>query len=291
VHTYLFETTFIGIIASFLAHARVRLIGKRSMLFRRNKKYELLTSRLLNFLSTGIICVSDAVKRDVTEAEKGVGEKAVTIYNGVDVDLFENVPKLKERENDNSRRPLTIGYVGSLKPVKDLPALIEGMEALNRLNGNFRAVLVGEGPLYDDLARLISERGLTSKVFLIGPSSNIPETLKMIDIGVLTSTSEGLSNTLLEFMASGIPTVATSVGGNVEVIENGIDGFLVPVKNPKALAKRIYVLIKYPELYNSISAKCRKKAVEKFSIGKMVRSYEEYYFSHLMRVTGKKSLS
>ena len=99
----------------------------------------------------------------------------------------------------------------------------------------------------------------------------------MFDVFVLSSVTEGISLTLLEAMASGLPVVVTNVGGNPEVVVDGETGFLVPPKNPEKMAEAIITLLKNKELAKKMGVAGRKRVEEKFSLERMVREYEEIY--------------
>ena len=117
----------------------------------------------------------------------------------------------------------------------------------------------------------------------MGMRNDIAELLHSLDLFVLSSTTEGISLTLLEAMASGLPVVATEVGGNPEVVIDGLTGYLVPAKDPKAMANKLRLLIEDGNLRQKMGVEGRKRVVENFSIKETAKQYEELYNEVLKR--------
>jgi sugar transferase (PEP-CTERM/EpsH1 system associated) len=210
-----------------------------------NRKYNLLR-RTIRPLVQRYIAVSRDLERWLIET-LGVAPKRIRqIYNGVSLDQFH--PR-------GDRRPdlappgflppnaLVIGTVGRLAAVKDQISLIRAFADVLRRKADWterlRLVIVGDGPLHDDLEAAAREAGAGSRVWFAGDRDDVPELLRMLDLFVLPSLGEGISNTILEAMASGLPVIATAVGGNPELIEEGVTGTLVPPADAPALAAAI----------------------------------------------------
>ncbi len=159
------------------------------------------------------------------------------IYNGVDYNRFtpESVKPLallptRWQELDGI---LVAGTVGRLTPVKDQQLLLRASAYLRsghpELGDRLRLLIVGDGPLYPVLTQMIEHLALQDVVWLAGDRDDVPSLLQAMDVFVLPSLAEGLSNTVLEAMASGLPVIATAVGGNIELVEEGFNGSLVAV--------------------------------------------------------------
>src|SRR5439155_16681973 len=129
-----------------------------------------------------------------------------------------------------------IGAVGRLDPVKDLPALVSAFAAFAADQPKARLVLVGDGPERTAIARAIAAERLQGRVMLTGYRSDVRELLPALDVYVNTSIFEGISLTILEAMAAGLPVVATRVGGTPEVVVDGGTGWMVPARQPHAVA-------------------------------------------------------
>jgi glycosyltransferase involved in cell wall biosynthesis len=139
--------------------------------------------------------------------------------------------------------------------------------------------LIGDGPLRQELENLVSAEGLQNTIFFLGTRNDIPRLLSVLDIFVLCSLSEGLPLTILEAMAAGKSIVATDVGGIPEVIDDGIDGIIIPSDDSEALADSISDLLRDGQKRHDMGVKARMKFKEKFTVRAMVESYEELYDS------------
>ena len=161
--------------------------------------------------------------------------------------------------------------------MKDFPTLIKGF---NQLKDGFplvKLVIVGDGPVRSKLSRLGKELGLDSSLIWLGERNDISELLRCFDIFVQTSIFEGMSNTILEAMASGLPIVATATGGNPEVVSNGENGVLVPVGGVKELSMALQKYLSDPVLRNKHGSSSRARAINCFDLSLMAARYAEMY--------------
>ncbi len=206
----------------------------------------------------------------------GPRARIYTIYNGIPVSNF-----LRKRTINEDVR--NIVAIGRLEKEKDYPNLLSAVSMLKkRLLANgmplINVNIVGSGSLENDLKNLTSKMGLSDIVNFLGIRNDIPELLMNNDIYVMASEWEGLSISLIEALASGIPIVATNAGSNSEIVDNGVNGIIVPTKNPEALSEAIYSLILDQELRRRFSIEAQKKA-KIFSIEQCaenhIRMYEE----------------
>lgn len=170
-----------------------------------------------------------------------------------------------------------IGSVGRLDPVKDFPTLLKGFrEIKNRLLAT-TLVIVGDGPVRSDLTRLTQELGLDSAVLWLGERTEIPDLMRCFDVFVQTSIVEGMSNTILEAMASGLPIVTTATGGNPELVINQDNGILVPVGHVKKLAEALGTYVMNPGLRRIHGSSSRRRAANEFDLTLMANRYAELY--------------
>lgn len=171
--------------------------------------------------------------------------------------------------------------VGRLSEAKN-PLLL--LEAFSRASGSdevFHLLLVGDGPLRGLIERRREELGLMGRVHLLGVRSDVPTILGASDVFVLASDWEGNPLSVMEAMAAGLPVVATAVGGVPELVDEGMDGFLVPPRDPAALAAALRSLLREPERRKTLGAAARRKAVARFDVSAMARKYEALYESLL----------
>jgi L-malate glycosyltransferase len=217
---------------------------------------------------------SEAGRQSLIDSEHLHPEKVKSVENGVDVDRFFNHPAPNMKRN-----PLRIGVVANLRPVKNIDGLIRVARRLIDRYPQLRFEVAGDGEQKWDLERLIFEQKLVSHFRLLGSVSDIPAFLARQDIAVLPSHSEGMSNALLEYMASGRAIVATQVGANNQLIRNGLEGLIVPPNNEVALANAIERYLTSPKLAIGCGRDARRRVEREFDRSAMCRRFETFYES------------
>lgn len=242
-----------------------------------------MANRFLSKRVTKIVAVGESSKRYLVERE-GIEEKRIlTIYNGTDAKKFENIQNSQALRDELglTRHQRVIGIVARLDPIKNHACLIRAMrEVVTRLPGT-RLLIIGDGPLRDDLRSLTAALDLEQHIKFLGARNNIPELLSVLDVFVLCSFSEGLSLTLVEACAAAKPIVASNVGGNGEVVEHQCNGLLVPSDESEALADAIMDILTNDGKAKRMGRMARKKFEEKFTLDIMVKKYESLYESCL----------
>ena len=222
-------------------------------------------------LSTAIICVSDYDRQIALRMGIGTPERLVVVHNGVDP-----APWLGNGQAPApaGRRPSMAVMVGRLTLQKDPAALLE---AWHRVDKPHRLIIVGDGPLLSDVKRQIQRDGLSNRVALLDPTSDIPSLLQTADVFVQSSRWEGLPLAIIEAMMSGLPVVGTRVGGVAEVVGAGETGLLVPSQNPEALSSALNRLLHDPELRARMGEAGRRRALEHFTEARMIAETAEVY--------------
>jgi glycosyltransferase involved in cell wall biosynthesis len=200
------------------------------------------------------------------------------IRNGVDLDRFRvgSSADLRARLNLPADA-LVVGTIGRMVPVKDQRSLINAIALLREGGVDCSAVLVGDGPLRGELQRYAAERGVESYVHFAGERHDVHEIIRAFDVFALVSISEGLSNTTMEAMASGIPVVATRVGGADELVVDGTTGRLVPPSSPTALADALKSLLQDERRRAAFGAAARERMEGEFGLSRMISNYEQLY--------------
>lgn len=233
--------------------------------------------RLLAPLVTEFVTVSRDLARWLVEQVRVPARKVRTIYNGVDTDRF------APGDPAAARRALGIpptwsvaGTVGRLDPVKDQVALIRAF-AQAAPTGSSALVIAGDGPLRPVLEALVNELGLGDRVWLLGERHDIPMILRALDVFVLSSIGEGISNAILEAMATGLPVIATRVGGNSELVQDGRTGCLVEPRHPIALAHAIAAYFDDPGCARAHGTAARERAAHEFGLERMLGRYAALY--------------
>ena len=212
-------------------------------------------------------------------ATVGIAErKIVTIHNGVDTRRFGDGDRMAGRavlgvEGDT----VVVGTVGRLDPVKDQIGLLDAYAQLRENGVRHRLVLVGDGPCRADLEARAARPDLRGHVRILGERGDVPRLLAGFDLFVLPSIAEGISNTVLEAMASGLPLVATRTGGNPELVEDGVTGRLVPVGDRSALAAALGAYLADPHVRALHGKAGRQRAIDEFSLERMADRHRRLY--------------
>lgn len=204
------------------------------------------------------------------------------LYNGVDTERFRPVMDRRALRHALGLPldELLILTVGSLIPVKDHATLVEAAARLLRQQPRpVRFVFVGDGVLRVEIERRIGERGLTDRFLLAGSSDRVADYYRAADIFVLPSRLEGMSNAILEAMASGLPVVANRVGGNPELVIDGATGLLCRSGVPDDMAAALARLVSDHTLRDAMGERARARVVADFSIEAMVKRYAQFYRS------------
>jgi len=283
VQTFFEDSIFVGFLGGFFAPRSIVLLSSRRDMglgSGNQPAYHSLYARALPWVNrhfAGIIANCEAVKRYVARRERTSLGKIRVIRNGVLIpDRPATMPSLFNHDED----VVWIGLVASLTPVKRHDLLIEAIAELGR-SGMARAVrllLLGEGPERDSLVRQTRDAGLDGVVHFAGAVKNVTSYLYYLDIGVLCSDREGLSNAILEYMACGLPVVATAVGGNSELVDE-TNGICVPPGDPAALARALKCLIDDEAKRRKLGEGSLKKIERSFSWGRAMSDLEEYYLT------------
>lgn len=226
------------------------------------------------------VAISQAVKKVLVE--DGISEKKIeVVYSGVDWKRFENVRGdylYSELNLDKSKK--IVGIIAAFaKHHKDHQTFLEAAKLIKNQFPMVQFLLVGTGEQRSQIETVVESLSLNENVKLTGFRNDIPQILSILDIFVLSSFFEGLGSSILEAMASSLPVVATNVGGIPEIVEDGINGILVPPKDHQSLSQAILNLLKNEEKAKKMGQYGYHLTREKFSIEKMVRETKRIYDS------------
>jgi len=245
-----------------------------------------LFRRALSPLVTRFVTVSDDLRRWLIEYVGIRAHRVVRIHNGVDIDRF------SVGSHDEGRAALglaatdvVVGAVGRLDPVKDHATLLEAFARIANRPANWKLVIIGEGALRPQLEARIARPDLDGSVHLIGERSNVPLLMKGLDLYVISSVAEGISNTLLEAMSTGLPVVATRTGGNPELVDEGTNGKLVAVGNADAMSAALNEYLGNADLRTRDGRASRQRVLDRFTLQRMADEYDRLYCSLSKRET------
>jgi sugar transferase (PEP-CTERM/EpsH1 system associated) len=248
-----------------------------------NPKFRLLRQVLSRFVKTFVTVSHDLYTWLVTAV--GIPAQKVTrICNGVDTTKF-RPPHANESRSmlpadvfgPNS---VVVGSVTRFAPIKDPLNLVRAFIRLQQrgtATDRLRLLMIGDGELRPEALRLLESEGLASTAWLPGSRSDVPELLRSMDVFVLGSLREGISNTVLEAMASGVPVVATATGGNVELVAPNETGILVAPGDSAALADAIGAYFDSEDLRRRHGREARARVVANYSIAAMLEQYRNLY--------------
>jgi glycosyltransferase involved in cell wall biosynthesis len=215
--------------------------------------------------------------------------KIAVIHNGVDTRRFTPDGMLRARVRQEiglAKDEFCIGCVGNLLPVKDQMTLLRAAGLIAGACGTWRLLIAGEGPERSKLEEAVhGHPEWRDRVQFLGLSNSIAELLNAMDVYVLPSIAEGISNSLLEAMATGLPVIATSAGGNPEVVVDGESGLLFPVADCGKLAEHLLLLKRRCDMRLQLSAQAVRRVREDFSLESMADKYARLYQGLVSGVT------
>jgi sugar transferase (PEP-CTERM/EpsH1 system associated) len=248
-----------------------------------NLKYNLLR-KLIKPVVKHYIAVSKDLANWLILTVGVRADRVTQIYNGVDTHRFRPSDGPRPRLGPEGFAPagtFVLGTVGRMEPIKDQLTLVHAFLHLldTEPNGRkyLRLVMIGDGSLRSAAQQLLKAADAEHLAWLPGERQDVPEIMRGLDLFVLPSVREGVSNTILEAMASGLPVVATRVGGNPELVEEGKTGTLVPPADPEGLARSIHVYVVNRELLSLHGQAARNRVEIRFSMEAMVNAYLVVY--------------
>lgn len=251
-----------------------------------------LQRRLVRPFVHRFVALSTEIRRYLEERVGVPAERITQICNGVDTERFVPADRRLQTHGPIGQRfrddqLFFIGTVGRLSPVKHQRLLVDAFVRASalapELAPRLRLVIAGDGPDRAAIERQVQASGCAERIWMAGNRDDVPGLLSGLDLFVLPSLAEGISNTILEAMASGVPVLATRVGGNAELVMNGNTGVLVPSNDVEAMATAIVEYAAHPDRVDVHGTNAREIAVARFSIEAMVDRYAELYDTELAR--------
>lgn len=277
VHTFHFKSDWMGV--SVARALGCPLVSSRRDLGFAQTPLRRLALRFIDPHVDAFIAPSGAVQTAVHEREGVARDRIRIIYNGLDPSRFAAPVDRAEVRRDLgvSEDATAIVMVGNLRPIKDHTTLINAMAHVAAQHPVAHLVLVGEGSEQERLVSLAESLGIRDHVTFAGARKDVPRVLAAMDVFVLSTHSEGMSNAIIEGMAAGLPVVATDVGGNAECVVDGVTGYIVPHEDVDALADRLGTLVGNPTAVSAMGAAGRERVKETFDVQAMVRHTADLY--------------
>jgi glycosyltransferase involved in cell wall biosynthesis len=269
VQVYFPDSSYFGVPAAALAGVRHRLRTRNNIGHWLTPAHRLL-GRALNVLTSATVANCAAAREALIADEKPDPDTVVVLPNGVDLDRFLAL-------EPPAGPPCCVGAVANLRHVKGLDVLVDAAARLADDFPDLCFLVAGEGEERPNLQQQIRAARLEGRFLLLGSQEDVPAFLAGLDVAVLPSRAEGMSNAVLEYMAAARPIVATRVGATPEMIHNGKHGLLVPPGDAVALAAAIGRLAADRPLAARLAWAARCRACQEYSRSAMVRRFEEFY--------------
>lgn len=284
VHMFLPHAYLLGGFLSLFSRVPVKIMSRRSLnRYRKNSKLILWCEKFLHKRMSYVLGNSKAVLKEL-RLEGVEDQKLKLIYNGIDHQLFSQASLLREETRKSlnlSSKDFIIIIVANLIPYKGHTDLIEALSRINNDLSNWKLLIIGNDrerkkEKIKNLKELILKLRLNKKITIIEKVIDVTKFLAVADLGILCSHEEGFSNAILEYMAAGLPVVATKVGGNSEAIIDGVNGYIVEPRNPKMLGDKILQIYMNEDI-KKMGDRNYKRVKELFSLKKCVQEYEKVY--------------
>ncbi len=280
VHCFMQKSNIVAVLATRGSGVRAVIASRRNLGYWLTPFY-LRLFRLLNRYTTRLLANSEGARRMAIELEGASPERVDVLYNGVDITRY------APRTTDSGIAAalgippgaLVVGMVANLRPVKDHALFLRAAAHVSARVPEAVFLLVGQGPLREPLGQLACELGISAKVFGTDGRFPVTDCLALLSVGCLSSLSEGFSNAILEYMAAGLPVVATDVGGNAEAIEDGVTGYLVRNRTPEAFAAPVIALLSDPAHRAGMGIRALERCRRLFAIEDAVHRQERYYLA------------
>jgi len=281
VHSHMVHANLLARIVRFLAPIPVLICSARSI--DEGGRFREVLYRLTDPLCDLTTQVSQAGLERYVRMGAVPRHKICYIPNGVDTERFK--PNLEDRLK--FRKELGVdGFVwlavGRFDPPKDYPSMLQAFARVVHKRSNTILLIAGDGPLRKTMENLARELGIEKRTKFLGIRRDIPQLMNAADAYVMSSSWEGMPNVLLEASATGLPIVATDVGGNREIVLDGVTGFLVPPRNPEALARTMLRIMDLSDEERKEMGKRARKHIEvKFNLDRVVDLWEILYYELL----------
>jgi glycosyltransferase involved in cell wall biosynthesis len=278
VHTHM---PFVALGARTISSRRARIVHTEHNTWEHHRPPTRWINRLTYSRNAAVIAVSHAVAASIRPGLVASTWPPVhVIYHGAELSaLSSSTPEARAKARVNLGLPDSapvVGSVGNFTPKKDYRTLLEATARVALQHHGLMLVLVGSGPLEHELCEVAQSLGLLERVVFAGSRDDVEDLLPAFDVFALSSRNEGLPISLLEAMAAGVPSVATSVGGVPEVVTDGHDGLLAPAGDAAVLADAISRLLGAPDLRHAVAARGAQTA-RRFDVTEAVRGIEDVY--------------
>jgi len=278
LHTFMFTSNTWGRLAGLLSCTPVIISSERCVDIWK-KWYHKLIDKFLLLFTKKVVANSSSVKNFYIKTEKIPDDKIEVIYNGIDIKQFENISYSKEKKEEFNieKAEFIIGTGGRFTEQKGFIYLIEAIPEVLKIIPECFFIFVGDGPLRRNFEKVVEKLNIKYKAAFTGYRKDILEIFSICDLIVVRSLFEGMPNVILEAMTLKKPVIGTNIPEIKELISDGENGLLVPVRNSKSIVDAIILLLKNQSSREKMGKKGYEIVKEKFSLEVMVKKYEKLY--------------
>lgn len=283
VQTHFNDGNKVGILAAKLAGVKVVVSTRRNQGYWHGN-LTLLGLKFFNYCTDYFLVNSEKTKEWLRETEKIREEKITVIHNAIEHGLYYQASRVQRevfrKHLGFAEQTVLIGIVANLRPVKAIDVFIKAAQLVKQEIPQAGFVIVGDGSESNALQSMCRELGISNSVRFLGKRMDIPDILSCIDVGVLSSSSESFSNSIIEYMASGVPVVCTDVGGVFEAIDNNINGLVVKSNNHKDMAFKIIKAVNCMDK-NDVVIFNKNKIENMFTVDVIIKKYNFFLLNLL----------
>ena len=284
IHCHQYTPYVYGVLAAFFHNTKVVFTEHGRFHPDRHSWKRRLINPLLGMTTTAITAISAATKEALAHHEWFRKSAIQVVYNGIESTEVPS-PSRQKNELGLTEDHIVFGTITRFDQIKNLPMMITAFSKVYEENSHARLLLVGDGDQRSAAESLVASLSLDKAVIFTGFQTDTKKYMSMIDVYVLSSFSEGTSMTLLEAMSFSTCSVVTAVGGNVEIIKNNENGFVVESENTDQLANTMRLLSNNPELRQKMGKAAKATFSRKFALDQMVQSYKKIYLSSVKRAS------
>lgn len=286
IHSHLDDTNFYACLVGIFSRIPViatyhGMIGSWNV---KNVK-DSIKMAIIKFHAKYVVAVSEFLKTELLKAGSFKNSQLRRIYNGVDFQILgqEDGSKKLRSELNLPQEAILIGTIGNMERWKGFDYFIKAVPTIIEKSPKSYFLIIGEikEDILGDLDALIASLKLEGRIFFMGFRGDIPQILTQLDIFVLPSLSEGLSIATIEAMAKERPVIVTDSGGPTEIVDEGRTGFVVPPKDPEAIAQRVIQLINDPNLAQTLGKQAKIAVQNKFDLKSTISTYADLYLTCL----------
>jgi glycosyltransferase involved in cell wall biosynthesis len=284
IHTHNTQPFIDGTIGALMSGVKTIVHTEHGRTFPDKRRY-MFAEWLMSHFAVKVVGVSENTSQNLIKYERISPKKVITIINGVTGAQFDiNIDKEKKMKElgIKSEGPI-LGVGARLVKLKGISFLLQAMPAIVEIFPSINLIIAGGGDYENTLKKEVQTLGIQKNTLFVGPRLDFPELLKLFDLFILPSLSEGLPMALLEAMAAGCPIIATNVGGIPMAIKHGENGSLIEPGNAHVLSSEIIKLLHDNELRNSYVKKGREVFMKNFSADVMIEKYQRLYLREIAK--------